>query len=88
MPTCLPAGAPFGSLSLLRAGAPTTPAAVGGGGSVVDARSGERLAVPLRALVRAVDGAVCDGVTVIRPSVIDPTDPSALATMTGAFCSV
>ena len=54
------------------AGAPTTLAAAGDGGSVVDARSGERRAVPLRALVRAANGAVCDGVTAMRLSVIDP----------------
>jgi len=40
VPTYLPAGAPLGLLSLLRAGAPTTLAAAADGGRVADARSG------------------------------------------------
>ena len=78
VPTCLPAGAPLVYL-----------VAAADGGSVVDARSGARLAmIPPRALVRAADGAVCEGVAVVRLSVIDPTDPSALATMPGTFRGV
>jgi len=38
--------------------------------------------------VRASDGAVFEGAAVVRLSVIDPTDPSALATMPGAFRGV
>eukprot|EP00928_Gymnodinium_smaydae_P097681 TRINITY_DN8907_c1_g5_i1.p1 TRINITY_DN8907_c1_g5~~TRINITY_DN8907_c1_g5_i1.p1 ORF type:complete len:842 (+),score=156.39 TRINITY_DN8907_c1_g5_i1:35-2560(+) len=57
------------------------------GGSVVDEKTGSSLTVPPNALVY-LDGSPVEGCVTVSLSVIDVTDPAALASMPGDFSAV